>query len=204
MKEEKVLLEGIYAMLEKMQEKPNCPKVSQITPTVDLSGIEMFLKHWKTQSVEQSIYIEKTIVEKLENIAVNSNQTSNSDEKLDRIIEILQQPLAKPHPQKHHHIIDLKSSKTVKYILIQWLLIFLFLGWSIWLADTNMKLRDNDLKYRYIKSENPNNAFIQHLEKVFNYERDRKTIRNIRKTVRKHENEVKKRAESIEAGNLND
>jgi len=187
MKEEKVLLEGIYAMLEKMQEKPFSTETAQITPIVDLSGIEIFLKHWKTQSVEQAVNIEKTLVEKLENIAENTVEVSFPEEKLDHIIEILQQPPAKPHPQKHHHIIDLKSSKTVKYILIQWLLIFIFLGLNIWLADTNIKLRDNDLKYRYIKSENPNNAFIQHLEKVFNYERDRKTIRNIRKKVKKYE-----------------
>ena len=54
------------------------------------------------------------------------------------------------------------------------IIIYLFLGWSIWLTTTNMKLRDNDLKYRYIKSANPNNEFVHHLEKVFKYDRDRK------------------------------
>ena len=87
---------------------------------------------------------------------------------------------------------------------MQWAIIFLFLGWSIWLTDTNMKLRDNDLKYRYIKSENPKNEFINHLENVFEYDRDRKQIRNIRKKVKKYEDEVKKRAEMIDVDKQNE
>ena len=63
-----------------------------------------------------------------------------------------------------------------------------------------MDLRDNDLKYRYIKSGNPKNELILHLEKVFKYERERKEIRNIRKKVKKYEEEVQKRAERIEIG----
>ena len=198
MKEEKILLEGIFAILEEMREKSCRPEASQIMPTVDLSSIETLIKHLKTQSVEQTINVEKLLAEKLDNLAASSNKTTNQDERLDHIIEILQQQPAKP--QKHHHIIELKSTKTIKYILMQWIIIFLFLGWSIWLTDTNMSLKDNDLKYRYIKSENSNNEFIHHLEKVFRYDRDRKEIRNIRKKVKKYEDEVKKRAERIEIG----
>ena len=83
---------------------------------------------------------------------------------------------------------------------MQWIIFFLFLGWSIWLTTANMELRDNDSIYRYIKSANPNNEFIHHLEKVFKCERDREEIRNIRKKVKKYEDEVKKRAERIEIG----
>ena len=198
MKEEKLLLEGIYAMLEEMREKPCHSEVSQAITTIDLSGIETLIRNWETQSVEQTVNMEKSLAAKLDNMAANTVKTSFSYEKLDRIIEILQQPPAKPHPQKHHHVIDLKSSKTLIYILMQWAIIFLFLGCCIWLTDTNMRLRDNDLKYRYIKSENPKNEFINHLENVFKYDRDRKEIRLIRKKVKKYEDEVKKRAEMID------
>ena len=193
MKEEKLLLEGIYAMLEEMREKSCSPEVSQAIPTVDLSGIETLIKNWEAQSEKQAVNMEKLLVAKMDSIAANTTKASFTDEKLDRIIEILQQPPAKPYPQKHHHVIDLKSSKTLRYILMQWAIIFLFLGCGIWLTDTNMRLRDNDLKYRYIKSENPKNEFINHLENVFKYDRDRKEIRNIRKKVKKYEDEVKKR-----------
>jgi len=48
-------------------------------------------------------------------------------------------------------------------------------------------LDNNDLKYRYVKSLNPNNEFIQHLEKIFGYGRDRKEIRNICRKVKRYE-----------------
>ena len=159
-------------------------------PTVDFSGVEMLINDWKTQSVEQTQNLEKSLIAKLDSISINSVISTFPDEKLNRIIEILQQPPQKPQPQKYHHVIDLKSSKTVRYILMQWMIIFLLLGWGIWLTDTNMRLRDNDLKYRYIKSLNPNNEFIHHLENVFEYDRDRKEIRDIRKKVKKYDYET--------------
>ena len=200
MKEEKMLLEGIFAMIEEMREKPYRSEVSQTIPTVDLSGIETLIQNWKTQSLELTVNIEKSLTAKLDSISANTLP----DHKIDRIIEILQQLPPKPQPQKHHHVIDMKSSKTVKYILLQWIIIFLFLGWSIWLADTNMRLKNNDLKYRYIKSVSSDNSFIHYLENVFEYDKDRKEIRNIRKKVKKYENDVKRRAEMIEAGKQND
>ena len=206
MKDEKILLEGIYAMIEEMRDKPyRTEVVAQTTvPTIDLSGIEMLIKHWKTQSVEQTVNMEKSLAAKLDSLAAIAGKTTNPDERLDRIIEILQQPPAKPQPQRHYHSIDLKTPETLRYILLQWVIMFLLIGWGIWLTDNNMELRDNDLKYRYIKSENPNNEFIRHLEKVFRYDRDRKEIRNIRKKVKEYEDAVKKRAEQIEIGNQNE
>jgi hypothetical protein len=63
-----------------------------------------------------------------------------------------------------------------------------------------MELKDNDLKYRYVKSLNSGHELVRHLEKVFRYDRDRKDIRKIRRNVKEYENEVKKRAERIEIG----
>jgi hypothetical protein len=197
MKDEKLLLEGIYAMLEEMRDKSSHSEVTiQAVPIVDLSEITMLIKHWGTQSSEQAANMGKALAIKLDYIS----GTAVPDEKLDCIIEILQQPPAKPQPQRHYHSIDLKDPETLRYILLQWIIIFLFLGCSIFLIDRNMYLRNNDLKYRYIKSTNPNNEFIHHLENVFEYDRDRKEIRNIRKKVKKYEDEVKRRSERIEIG----
>ena len=204
MKEEKLLLEGIFAMIEEMREKICHTEVSSTMPTVDLSGIEILIKHWKTKSIEQTVNMEKSLAAKLDGLAAFANKTTNSYEKLTRIIEMLQQPPVKPQAQRLYHVIDLKSSKTVRYILIQWLLIFLLLGCGIWLTNTNMGLRDNDLKYRYIKSVNTNNEFIHHLENVFKYNKDRDEIKTIREKVKKYEDEVNRRAEKIETGQQNE
>ena len=201
MKDEKLLLEGIYAMIEEMREKPiRSESTIPTVQTVDLSEITMLIKHWGTQSTKQTSEMKETLATKLDNLATNAKQTSVPDERLNRIIEILQQPPAKPLPQRHYHSIDLKTPETLRYILLQWAFIVLFVGSSVFLAFRNMELRDNDLKYRYIKSLNPNNELIHHLEKVFKYDRDRKEIRSIRKNVKKYEDEVKKRAERIEIG----
>jgi hypothetical protein len=199
MKDEKILLEGIYAMLEEMsRSEATTPAV----PAVDLSEITMLIKHWGTQSTAQVSEMKETLAVKLDNLAA-VDKTTIPEEKIDRIIEILQQPPAKPLPQRHYHSIDLKTPETLRYILLQWIVTFLFLGCSIFLIDRNMSLRNNDLKYRYIKSTNSNNEFIHHLENVFEYDRDRKEIRNIRKKVKKYEDEVKKRAERIQTGKQN-
>jgi len=201
MKDEKLLLEGIYAMIEEMREKTICSESTIPTvQTVDLSEITMLIKHWGTQSTKQTSEMKETLVAKLDKLTASAKQTSVPDERLNRIIEILQQPPAKPLPQRHYHSIDLKTPETLRYILLQWAFIFLFVGSSIFLAFRNMELKDNDMKYRYIKSLNSNNELIHHLEKVFKYDRDRKEIRSIRKNVKKYEDEVKKRAERIEIG----
>jgi hypothetical protein len=203
MKDEKILLEGIYAMLEEMRDKPSRPESTTPTaPAVDLSEITMLIKHWGTQSTAQ-VSETKTLAAKLDSLAV-AEKTTIPDEKLDCIIEILQQPPQKPPAQKHYHSIDLKTPETLRYILLQWAVIFLFIGSSVFLAFRNMKLRNNDLKYRYIKSTNSTNEFIHRLENVFEYDRDRKEIRKIRKKVKEYENEVKKRAERIETGKQNE
>ena len=201
MKDERLLLEGIYAMIEEMREKSSRSyAINPTASTVDFSEITTLIKHWRTQSVEQTVNMEKSLAAKLDSISAIGNTTTNPDERLDRIIEILQQPPIKPQSQRHHHVIDVKSLKVIKYFLMQWIIILLLLGWNMWLIDTNIKLKNNDLKYRYIKSENSNNEFIHYLEKVFKYDRDRKEIRNIRKKVKKYEDELKKRAERIEIG----
>ena len=206
MKEEKLLLEGIYAMIEELRGNTCHPAASPTNSTVDLSGIEMLIKHWKTQSLEQVVNMEKSLTTKLDSFVTIANKTTNSDKKIDNIIEILQQLPSKPQAQaqKHHHVIDLKSSKTVRYILIQWMIIILFLGFSIWQTDKNMALRDNDLKYRYIKSVNSSNKFIQHLEQIFNYDRDKNEIKKIKERVKKYEDEANKRTEKIVEGKQND
>jgi hypothetical protein len=187
-------------MLEEMRDKPSrSESTTSTTPTVDLSEITMLIKHWGTQSTALASETKETLAAKLDSLAF-AEKTTIPEEKIDRIIEILQQPLQKPPPQRHYHSIDLKTPETLRYILLQWVIIFLIIGCCVFFASKNMELRDNDLKYRYIKSVNSTNEFIHRLENVFEYDRDRKEIRNIRKKVKEYEDEVKKRAERIETG----
>ena len=105
MKNERLLLEGIYAMLEEMQKRPNNPEV--ITPTASAVDLSEILKYLEWQSEKMVAEIEK----KLGGFAAIAEKTAVPEEKLNRILEILQQPPANPKPQaqRHYHVIDQSS-----------------------------------------------------------------------------------------------
>ena len=60
-------------------------------------------------------------------------------------------------------------------------------------------MNDNDIKYRYIKMENgitPEDRYK--LENIFNYNRDKKKIKEIRKEVEDYKRRIRETAEKIE------
>ena len=54
--------------------------------------------------------------------------------------------------KEHIFIVDFRNSKAAITIITMALLILLSFGCNIWQSDRNSQLKDNDLKYRYIKS----------------------------------------------------
>jgi hypothetical protein len=79
------------------------------------------------------------------------------------------------------------------------LIILLSSGGNIWQLNRNIQLKDNDLKYRYIKSTNginPENLYK--LEDIFQYNRDKKLIKEIRGNVEEYERKIRETAENIE------
>ena len=64
-------------------------------------------------------------------------------------------------------------------------------------------MNDNDIKYRYIKTANgitPEDLYK--LENVFNYNQDKKVIKEIRKEVEDYERNIRETAEKIERERL--
>jgi len=102
--------------------------------------------------------------------------------------------------RKEHHIrIDFRNSKAVITIISMALAILLLLGGNVWQLNTNGKLRDNDLKYRYIKLKGEvDTKVLSQLESIFTYNRDRDAISKIRKQVKSHEQLVREHAEKLE------
>jgi hypothetical protein len=100
--------------------------------------------------------------------------------------------------------VDFRNCKAVITIISMVLLILFSLSGNIWQFNRNSQLKDNDLKYRYIKSVNvitPENLYK--LETIFLYQRDEKKIREIRGKVEDYENRIKANAEKIELKRLN-
>ncbi len=105
--------------------------------------------------------------------------------------------------KKHVFSIDFQNSKAALTMISMGLVILLSFGGNIWLLYRNNQLKDNDLKYRYIKSVNgitPEN--LDKLEDIFQYNRDKKLIREIRGKVEEYERRIKETAEKIEREQL--
>jgi len=64
-------------------------------------------------------------------------------------------------------------------------------------------MNDNDIKYRFIKSTNGITAGnLYKIENIFNYNRDKKLINEIRKKVEDYEKKIRETAEKIERERL--
>ena len=65
------------------------------------------------------------------------------------------------------------------------------------------QLKNNDLKYRYIKlNSGINYENLNRLEKLFEFPKDKKRIEEIQKQVEEYEREVQKIAEKIQSGQI--
>jgi hypothetical protein len=105
--------------------------------------------------------------------------------------------------KEHVFSIDFQNSKAAITMISMGLVILLSLGGNIWQLNRNDQLKDNDLKYRYIKSvKGITPANLQKLEKLFEFPRDNKRIEEIQKKVDEYEREVQKAAEEIERNQL--
>lgn len=79
----------------------------------------------------------------------------------------------------------------------------LSLGGNIWQLNMNSQLKDNDLKYRYIKMQGrASPKILLRLETIFTYDRNKDSISVIRKQVKTYERLVKEQTEKIERARL--
>ena len=101
--------------------------------------------------------------------------------------------------KEHVFIMDFRRSKTAITIITLVLVILLSWTGNIWQLRNNNQLKDNDLKYRYIKMEGKaSSQDLLRLENIFTYDRNRDSISVIREQVERYERLVKEQAEKIE------
>ena len=105
--------------------------------------------------------------------------------------------------KEHVFIVDFRRSKTAITIITMALVILLSWGGNVWQLRNNNQLKDNDLKYRYIKMKGKaGSQDLFRLETTFTYDRNRDSISVIREQVETYEGLVKKQVEEIEQGLL--
>ncbi len=118
---------------------------------------------------------------------------------IDEKISLLKFPQNIAIRNDHHFSVDFRNSKAAITMISMALIILLSLGGNIWQLNRNSQLKDNDLKYRYIKSTNginPENLYK--LEDIFHFNPDEKLIREIRQNVEIWEKTIQNTAENLE------
>ena len=122
---------------------------------------------------------------------------------IDEKFNLLKSPQNMVIQNDHNFRVDFQNSKAAITMISMALIILLSFGGNIWQLNSNSQLKDNDLKYRYIKSTNginPENLYK--LEDIFQYNRDKKLIKEIRGNVEEYERKLIEIAKEIERNRI--
>ena len=122
---------------------------------------------------------------------------------IDEKFNLLKSPQNMVIQNDHNFRVDFQNSKAAITMISMALIILLSSGGNIWQLNRNIQLKDNDLKYRYIKSTNginPENLYK--LEDIFQYNRDKKLIKEIRGNVQEYERKLIEIANEIERNRI--
>jgi len=122
---------------------------------------------------------------------------------IDEKINLLKSPQNLVIRKEHIFSVDFRNSKAAITIIAMALLILVLLGGNIWQFDGNIQLKDNDLKYRFIKSlDGINSENLYKLENTFHYDCDKKLMKGIRKEVEYYEKKIRETTEKLERERL--
>ena len=122
---------------------------------------------------------------------------------IDEKITLLKFPQDMVIRNDHNFRVDFQNSKAAITMISMALIILLSFGGNIWQLNRNSQLKDNDLKYRYIKSTNGiTPANLNMLEDDFYYQRDKHKVRKIRQEVEEYEQRLIQTAKEIERNRI--
>lgn len=121
----------------------------------------------------------------------------------ERINEELQRLQNLKVQNNHTHVFDFKTSRPFLWQVVISMIILSLLVCNACQFKRNMRLSDNDLKYRLIKMYGGiSGNELDTLEVVFHRDRDKTVIRNIRNEVEDFEYRTRVRAEKLEKARL--
>lgn len=212
----------VYALFEELKQKieqlgKDGVSDNLTNSTFDTEEIAALIRELRNH-VNQNQFSPEHIKELQKNIVqisayylnkINDNFRELSTKLKDAIISIkekidqLETPQNTVIRKEHVFIVDFRNSKAAITIITMALLILFSLGGNIWQLNRNIRLRDNDLKYRYVKMEGKaSSRDLLRLETIFTYDRNRDSISVIREEVEDYERLVKEQAEKIEQEKL--
>ena len=193
---------AVYTLFEelkqKIEERDNITTSDGHAGSTEYSDeILALIEELKVQANQQRFSPEQ--IKNLGQVAVNSINMINANfskafAELKSVIQPIDEKINHIRSQQNlvirkEHIfsIDFRNSKAALTMISMGFVILFSFGGNIWQLDRNSQLKDNDLKYRYVKSvkgitlEN-----LQRLERIFEFPRDKKRIEEIRKKVKEY------------------
>lgn len=199
---------AVYALFEELKHKIDELKKNAITDdqtdsTVNSDELLSLIEDLKVKLNQPQF--SKRQIENLGQIAANSINMINANfskviaemesaiKPIDEKINQIKSPQNVVIRKEHVFSVDFRNSKAALTMISMGLIILLSFGGNIWLLDRNNQLKDNDLKYRYIKSNNGiNYENLNKLDNIFSFPRDKKKIREIQEKAEEYERKNKK------------
>lgn len=209
---------AVYALFEELKQKidkldKNATPDDQTDSTGNSEELISLIEDLKVKLNQPQF--SKRQIENLGQIAANSINMINANfskaiTEMESAIKPIDEKIAQIKSQQnmvirkeHVFIVDFRNSKAALAMISMGLAILLSFGGNIWQLDRDHQLKDNNLKYRYIKSvKGITPVNLQKLEKLFEFPRDKKRIEEIQKKVEEYEREIQKAAETIESKRL--
>lgn len=169
------------------------------TISIMFEEVKQMLKRIETNSAKanNNAYQEPSI--STSNIVEITNRINQAEEGIVSKLEGIEQIQAAPKKVTHKISIDIASSWVFLTIIGFGLLLIVSFFFHYQQRETINDLKDNDLKYRYIKAFNKTDTVsIYKLEGIFEYNRDYEKIKQIRKITTQYEEDVRDRARRLE------
>ena len=133
---------------------------------------------------------------------IKTNQEQKSDE-VKSLVQKLKTTIEDGVHNFKHHRIGFETPFVFWTIVIETALIFGLFTWIIISEKPNQREEDNDLKYRYIKMKGDASAEqIATLEEIFELNRNKEAINQMREDVETYEEAVRKQAALAEQARL--
>ena len=200
--------EGVDEIADKLSAQPIAPELEQRLTT--LSEQLANLKPPAEFTNEQRSWLSSSfraqeirILEAIRQAAVPSPVLEQLRQSLERINAFIADPRTVIR-HEYSFMMDFKNSRATATILIMGLAIIFSVVGNIHQYNLSRQSRDNDLKYRQIRMWGGAGAEdIARLQAFFGYDRDKATVKLMRKRVEQYEQAVTEQAEKLEQARLN-
>lgn len=205
---------AVYTLFEELKQKieeldKNATPDDQTDSTVNSEELISLIEELKVKLNQPQF--SKRQIENLGQIAANSINMINAnfskafselksaitpiDEKINQIKSQQNVVIRK----EHVFSIDFRNSKAALTMITMGIIILLSFGGNIWQWNRNSELKNNDLKYRYIKIlGKATSKDLLRLETIFNYDQNKDSIYVIGEQIKTYERLVKEQVEKIE------